>query len=165
MSGFFRALQQPEYVHVLINPLPVYGVGLGLIALVVALFLRNRSAHLIALVVIFIGALSAWPAAYFGEKAYDVALSLSDETSGAWLTEHRHRADQWIWCFYALAAAAALAIVLPKKWPKTNLPLVYLTLLLSIVSLAAGLYIAYAGGKVRHREFRNEPPPEQKAES
>jgi len=24
-----------------------------------------------------------------------------------------------------------------------------------------GGYIAYAGGKVRHREFRNEPPPEE----
>jgi hypothetical protein len=27
-----------------------------------------------------------------------------------------------------------------------------------------GGYIAYAGGKIRHREFRNVPPPPKKAE-
>jgi hypothetical protein len=33
------------------------------------------------------------------------------------------------------------------------------TLILAIVSLGAGGYIAYAGGKIRHREFRTSPPP------
>jgi hypothetical protein len=32
------------------------------------------------------------------------------------------------------------------------------------VTLGTGVYIAYAGGKIRHREFRNEPPPPKKAE-
>jgi hypothetical protein len=30
--------------------------------------------------------------------------------------------------------------------------------------LASGCYIAYAGGKVRHREFRNEPAPPIRSE-
>ena len=32
---------------------------------------------------------------------------------------------------------------------------------LGAISLGAGGYIAYAGGRIRHREFRNEPPPQQ----
>ena len=44
------------------------------------------------------------------------------------------------------------------------MPLMILTLLLSIMSLAAGCYIAYAGGKIRHREFRTEPPPPKPVE-
>jgi hypothetical protein len=32
-------------------------------------------------------------------------------------------------------------------------------LILAFMSLGAGGYIAYAGGKIRHREFRTSPPP------
>ena len=46
-----------------------------------------------------------------------------------------------------------------KKWPKAAQPLVIATMLLAVASLGAGSYIAYAGGKIRHREFRNGPPP------
>ncbi|MCA1658868.1 MAG: hypothetical protein LC627_06180, partial [Verrucomicrobiaceae bacterium] len=72
---------------------------------------------------------------------------------------HAHRADELIWFFYALALASAAAIFLPKKWPKTAWPLTIATLILALVSLGAGGYIAYAGGKIRHREFRTSPPP------
>ena len=164
MSGFFRGLQQPEYVHTLINPLPVYGLGIGLFALIIAMFLRHRSAHITALTVIFLAAASAWPVKYYGDEAYDRVLSMSDETGSAWLAAHEDRADKFIWSFYLLAVVAAAAIVLPRKFPKTAMPLMILTLLLSIMSLAAGCYIAYAGGKIRHREFRTEPPPPKPVE-
>ncbi len=164
MNAFFRALEQPEYVHTLINPLPIYGLALGVVALIIALFLRNRTAQIPALAVIFIAAASAWPAAHFGDEAYDRVLSMSDETGGAWLAAHAHRADVFVWCYYALALVALLALVLPSKFPRTKTPLTILTLLLATVSLGAGGYIAYAGGKIRHREFRTEPPPPNPAE-
>jgi glucan phosphoethanolaminetransferase (alkaline phosphatase superfamily) len=159
MNPFFRALQQPEYLHILLNPLPVYGLALGLIALLFALFLRDRRAHLTALSIVFIAAVSAWPVAHYGEEAYDRVLSMSDQDGDAWLASHAHRADKFVWLYYALAVIAALALILPRKFPRTGLPLIIAALVLGCVSLAAGSYIAYAGGKVRHREFRNEPPP------
>jgi hypothetical protein len=164
MSGFFRGLQQPEYVHTLINPLPVYGLGIGLFALIIAMFLRHRSAHITALTVIFLAAASAWPVKYYGDEAYDRVLSMSDETGSAWLAAHEDRADKFIWTFYLLAVVTAAAIVLPRKFPKTAMALIISTLLLSVASLAAGGYIAYAGGRVRHREFRTGPPPPKPVE-
>jgi len=164
MNGFSRALQQPEYVHTLINPLPVYGLGIGLVALIMAMFLRNRSAHVTALSVIFLAAASAWPVKYYGEEAYDRVLSMSDETGSAWLAAHEDRADKFIWSFYLLAVVAAAAIVVPRKFPKTAIPLIISTLLLSVASLVAGGYIASAGGKIRHREFRTGPPPPKPVE-
>lgn len=159
MDAFLRLLQQPEYVHTLINPLPVYGVGVGLIALILALFLRNRAAHITAFAVIFLGAASAWPVAYYGDEAYDRVLSMSDSDGTAWLKAHEHRADKLVWFFYALAIVSAAAIVVPIKFPRMALALTILTFALAVASLGAGGYIAYAGGKIRHREFRNEPPP------
>jgi hypothetical protein len=164
IEALLRDFRQPEYLHVLINPLPVYGLGAGVVALIVALFLRNRAAHTTALVVIFISAAAAYPVAYLGHAAYDRVLSMADDPGRAWLDEHQDRGDDLVWFFYALAVLSASAIFLPKKWPRTATPLTVATLLLSILCLGLGGYIAYAGGKIRHREFRNVPPPPEKSE-
>jgi hypothetical protein len=84
---------------------------------------------------------------------------MADDDGEAWLKAHAHRADQVICIYYILAAVSAAAIFAPAKWPKTARPLAIITILLTMASLGAGSYIAYAGGKVRHREFRNVPPP------
>ena len=154
-----RDLRQPEYIHVLLNPLPVYGLLIGWIGLLIAIFLRSRSALIATLAMILICAISAWPVFEFGEQAYDRVLSMSGDAGHAWLDEHMHRAEQFIFVFYALAILSAVAIAVPIKWPKTSAPLAIAVLLLGAVALGMGGYIAYAGGKIRHREFRNQPPP------
>jgi hypothetical protein len=162
IEALLRDLRQPEYLHVLINPLPVYGLGAGLVALVVALFLRSRAAHVTALVIILISSASAYPVAYLGHQAYDRVLSMTDDVGRAWLDKHQDRGDDLVWFFYALAVLSAAAIFLPRKWPRSALPLTTATLLLSILCLGLGGYIAHAGGKIRHREFRNGPPPPER---
>lgn len=154
-----RDLRQPEYLHVLLNPLPIYGLLVALLGLVAATYLRSRGGQLTALVLIFASAISVWPVAYHGEQAEDRVLVAVDDDGRAWLKAHEHRAEELIYFYYALALMAAAAIFAPKKWPRTARPLVFATMLLSVASLGAGFYIAHAGGKVRHREFRTSPPP------
>jgi len=165
IEGLLRDLSQPEYLHVLLNPIPVYGLAFGLFGLIAATYLRSRGGQLTALVLVFASALSAWPVAHHGEEAYDRVLSMADEDGQAWLKAHEHRADELVYFYYALAVVTAAAIFAPKKWPKTASPLVFATICLALVSLGAGSYIAYAGGKIRHREFRTVPPPKTGAES
>jgi len=166
MSSLVQALQrQPEYVHVLLNPLPIYGLAMGWIGLIIAAVLRSRSAQIATLVLVLIGAASAWPVYEFGEQAYDRVLSMTDEDGQAWLDEHQHRGEQLIYFFYALAALSVIAILVPIKWPKTSGPLVIGTILLGVIVLGMSGYIAYAGGKVRHKEFRTEPPPKKPTSS
>ena len=165
MDAILRDLQQPEYVHVLLNPLPVYGLSIALFGLIAAMYLGTRGGQIIALVLIFACAASAWPVAHYGEAAEDRVQAMADDDGQAWLKAHADRADDLIYVFYALALVSAVAIFAPKKWPKTARPLVVATLILTIASLGAGFYIAHAGGKIRHREFRNAPPPKTEAES
>ncbi len=47
IDAILRDLRQPEYIHVLINPLPVYGLAMGLLGLIVAFFLRSRPAQIV----------------------------------------------------------------------------------------------------------------------
>jgi hypothetical protein len=164
METFLRDLRQPEYLHVLLNPIPVYGLAIALFGLIAATYLRSRGGQLTALVLIFASAISVWAVVRQGDLAYNPVLSMADEDGQAWLKAHVHRADELIFLYYALAALSAAAIFVPKKWPCTARPLVFATMLLAMVSLGAGTYIAYAGGKIRHREFRNTPPPKTESE-
>ena len=163
IDAILRDLRQPEYIHVLINPLPVYGLAMGSLGLIVAFFLRSRPAQIATLVIVLICAASAWPVYEFGKQAKDRVLSMENEAGGAWLEEHEDRAEDLIWMFYGLAVLSAIALVAPAKWPRSATPLLIAVILLGLATLGAGGYIAYAGGKIRHREFRNVPPPQRKA--
>jgi glucan phosphoethanolaminetransferase (alkaline phosphatase superfamily) len=163
-ATLLRDLRQPEYIHVLLNPLPVYGLLIGLIGLVLALILKSRRAQIATLALVFISSASAWPVYEFGEQGYDRVLSMTDEDGGAWLDEHMHRAEELIWIFYVLVALSAIALAAPIKWPRSSLPLAVAVVLLGAITLGSGVYIGYAGGRARHREFRNEPAPPKRAE-
>ena len=56
-----RGLQQPEYVHVLLNPLPVYGLLIAWIGLLIAFFSKSRRAQIAALEQVLISSLCACP--------------------------------------------------------------------------------------------------------
>jgi mono/diheme cytochrome c family protein len=153
-------LPQPEYFHVLINPLPIYGLATAALLLAGALILRNRPAQLLALVMVFLCAASAWPTYLAGEKAYYRVYPTADSEGQQWLDVHKRRGEKLIYVFYALAAVALSAALIPAKAPKTAFPLASLTLIMALSSLAAGGWIGKAGGKIRHPEFRHEPPPQ-----
>src|SRR6266487_2162781 len=72
---------KPEYVHVLLNPLPVYGLGIGLVILAIGLFRRNRTARRTGLIVSALCAASAWPVLLFGQRAYNDLYPLLDTES------------------------------------------------------------------------------------
>jgi hypothetical protein len=153
-------LSQPEYVHVLINPLPVYGLAMGVIAMVIALVSRSRVTMISALILVFIAAMSAWPTYHYGEAGYDRVKSMADSNGGKWLDEHMERGEKLIAAFYVLAAVAGATLLVPIKWPRSAFALAFVTLVLGLGTLGIGGWIAFAGGQVRHKEFRTTPPPE-----
>ena len=163
-STLWQHLSDPEYIHVLINPLPVYGLSMGVLGLALALILRTPKVTVAALVLVFIGGISAWPTYHYGEAGYDRVKALSDDAGGKWLDEHMARAEKLIWMFYVLAGVSAISVVAVVKRPQSSFAVSVVTLVLGTATLGAGGYIAYAGGHVRHREFRFEPPPEGRME-
>ena len=115
LEAFLKGLEQPEYVHVLLNPLPVYGLAMGLAALAIALTLRSREARICAFVVIFIASACAWPVSHYGQLGYYRVRAMSDSEGKKWLDGHKRRADQLIYVFYALAAMALLSNAVPAR--------------------------------------------------
>src|SRR5215217_813001 len=156
IDGILRGLRQPEYVHVLLNPLPVYGLLISWIALIAALISKGRRALIVSLILVFVTSVSAWPVYEFGEEGYDRVLTMTDDDGHAWLDEHQARGEKLIYLFYLVAALSAAAIIVPLRWQKSAVPLALTVALFAAVTLGSGCYVAHAGGKIRHREFRNE---------
>ena len=94
LEGFLKGLKQPEYIHVLINPLPVYGLAMGLIGLIIGLMLRSREARIGAFALILIAAASAWPTFHYGQQGYDRVKGMADSEGQKWLDEHKPINDQ-----------------------------------------------------------------------
>ncbi len=147
-------LQDPAYQHVLLNHLPVIGLLAGTVALVIALLLRQRAAQIPALIVILLAAASVYPVTETGEAAYRPIRTIADDSGADWLDEHMDRADRYSGIYYGLAAIALITLVIPIRWPGSSGPLGILTLLAALTCLVAGAYIAEAGGRIRHPEFR-----------
>lgn len=164
MNTFLQHLSDPEYMHILLNPLPVYGLAVAVLALAIALLWRTRSARLIALALVLFTAASAGPVYYYGEAGYDRVKSMSDPAGEQWLDEHMRRGEETIVAFYVTAGLAALAIFAEFKSKRVAVPFAILTLLFAVAALGMGAWVAYAGGHVRHKEFRFEAPPQKAAE-
>ncbi len=86
-------------------------------------------------------------------------MMLTDDQGTKWMDEHRSRAEKLIVAFYALAALSLASLLIPVKKPRTDLPLAVATLILALAVLGIGGWIAYAGGRIRHEEFRGPPAP------
>jgi hypothetical protein len=155
-------LGKPEYVHVLLNPLPVYGLAVGVLGLIIALLFKTRAARVTALGLVMLSAASAWPVYSYGEAGYDRVKAMVDDAGDKWLEEHMRRAEELIYVFYVVAALSAVGIIAEFAVPKAAVPIAIATLILAVGNLCAGGYIAQAGGRVRHKEFRFEAPPEPK---
>lgn len=165
MNIFYKHLSDPEYMHVLLNPMPVYGLSIGTLALVLSLFLRNQRVTIAALVLVFVSALSAWPVYQYGEAGYDRIKSMSDPAGEQWLDEHMARAEKLIWAFYVLATVSAVGVAVVARWPRFSTAASITALVLASSTLGIGGYISYPGGHVRHKEFRFEPPPAAKSDA
>ena len=151
---------QPEYLHVLLNPLPVYGMAAGVFVLLACLLLRKDPTP--ALLWLALMGLATWFVVRSGQQGYDRVLSMSNDEAQAWLKVHMHRAEMLMYVFYTTGAAAVAALLASRWRPKVYRTLVWSTLALAFVSMGVGGWISQAGGQVRHSEFREGPPrPDQ----
>ena len=158
-TQFLHELRQPEYVHVLLNPLPIYGLATGFLSLVLAWAARSRPAQSVALLLILLTALAAWPVAHFGRGGFDRVYAMSGPPAQQWLNWHAYLAGRIVWAHYTAAALAAATLFCLWRVPRWQRLAVGLTLTATVVALGLGGFLAFAGGKIRHSEFRDGPPP------
>ena len=160
MKEMIETLKHPEYVHVLLNPLPVYALSMGILAMLLAFFLRSKQAQIVGLTIVVLSCASAWPVVYFGREAEHHLQDSLNEESKAWLEQHMKRGETGAYGFYATALLGIAALAARAKFVRTKNTLVALTLAGALVSFGLAGWISHAGGQVRHSEFRQGPAPQ-----
>ncbi len=159
MNDLLEKLNQPEYIHVLINHLPITGLFVAVVFLVISLFVKNKQMQVSALALIAALSLSAWFVIDFGQQGYDRVYSQLYEEGQLWLKHHMLMAEKWAFLFYLTSASALMGVVVAFKKEKFFKLVSWITLVLSMITLGVGGYIAEVGGQARHREFRVGDPP------
>jgi hypothetical protein len=158
-------LSQPEYLHLVLNHLPIVGLAVAALVTAVALALRNRGAIVLGLVLIALLSGAAWPVQETGEGAYDRMRRFLDDDGKRALRQHMDLAEDWGALYYVTAGVAVLGLVAAWKKPTWTWPVAVFALLLAVACLVAGALIAEAGGRIRHPEFRPGGAPPLQEES
>jgi len=131
---------------------------MGSLLLIVASLFRSKPAQILALVCILVTAGLCAVAFETGEDSYDRVTAMSDNTGQKWLENHMKRAEKGIYFFYATGVVSLAALFLTWKSKRGAAALVVATLIMSLASCRVAAWISYAGGKIRHPEFRDGPP-------
>jgi hypothetical protein len=153
-------LDHPEYVHVLLNPIPAYVLGTGLAVLALALARKSREMELAALLILMFVGIMALPTWYYGHLAFDhLEPSLTAEAK-RWTNVHAQRADRLVYSLYMTGIVALGAIAATRWSPASSRVLAVAALLCGTAALAAVLFISRPGGEIRHSELRSGSPPD-----
>ena len=70
LSQILQHLKRPEYVHILINPLPLYGMMIGAALLLGGFIFKSRNVQIASLILIAGIGLATWPVVEYGQKGY-----------------------------------------------------------------------------------------------
>lgn len=152
-------LNDPAYLHMLINHVPVLGLVLALLVLVTGLLFRNRFAMRLGLVLVAVTAGSTLLVVRYGDAAYPAIFGELDGDGRAWLDYHVHMAETWSIVLYCNSAVAAAACFVGWVRGAALASASLVAVLVTCGGVASAVVIASAGGKISHSEFRITEPP------
>jgi hypothetical protein len=108
LKALLPQLGNPKFLHVLLEPLLLWGILFGVIAWVISLWvIRNRQAQICSLIMIALSAFAIFPVLHYRKKASPIStgsVALRDAQN------ERRRETQWI--YYVLGSLAGLGIFL-----------------------------------------------------
>ena len=151
-------LKQPEYIHVIINVMPLVGMGLGATLLLAGLWLESEGIREAGLALVVLAGVITFPTIKFGQHAYDRIYEQIPMEAQQWLDVHMSRAENLQWFFYLTGVLAAWALVSSRKKKPAAVRQAQATLAAAGLCTALAGWISHAGGQVRHSEFRLGPP-------
>ena len=159
MDLALELLEDPAYRHVLLNHLPITGLGIAWLALALAMIERRWSSLCCGLVLVMSMSGSVLVVMSAGDAAYPFVYDSLDGPGREWLDYHTYLADRWGLVLSTNAGVAALAIAAGIFREQLRTPAGVVVLVTTLAGLIAVFFIAEAGGKIRHSEFRLSDPP------
>ncbi|SHE88288.1 hypothetical protein SAMN05443144_10416 [Fodinibius roseus] len=140
---------EADYLHLIVNHVPIFSVLFGILILGWGLFRKNKSILQIAMVLFLVGAASSYAAMETGEAAEDIVEELS-VASHEVIHNHEEAAEIAFWFTITtglLSIVGLFVISYDLRWRNTLFGVLAFSALISLGTL---LYTAYQGGKIFH---------------
>lgn len=115
LTTLWQSIRDPEYLHLLLEPLPLYGLGLGLTFLILAFLFGEARGKLLALAVICVSCASVWPYIELRDKATPRILATRSPEFAPLIQEQTQRRKDWAWPYYTLALISGTALLTAKS--------------------------------------------------
>ena len=142
------------HVHLMLNHIPVIGIGFAVLLLAVSIARRSYELNTVALVFVTLVSLWAIPAYLTGEPAEEVVEDLPG-VSEELIEEHEEQAEIAFILVEVAGGLALITLIARRYSDKLGQSLVILTLLVLIVSGGLIGWTANLGGKIHHEEIRS----------
>lgn len=142
------------HVHLIINHIPVIGIGLLILLFIVAIVRKNKGLITVALAFIILISLATIPVYLTGEPAEEVVEDMPG-ISEELIEEHEEQAEIAFILVEVAGGLALITLIARRYSDKLGQRLVILTLLVLIVSGGLIGWTANLGGKIHHEEIRS----------
>lgn len=145
------------HIHLLLNHFPIIGTLFGFIIMAWGLFRKSDAVQHVALAIWFFMAIINLVVMKSGEEAEE-KMEKWPGINKTVLHEHEEAAESANYVMIALGLLSAAAVLVRKNHAHYR-RLRIVTLILSVVVMMAMFRIGSLGGKIRHTELDNNPPP------
>ncbi len=142
------------YFHLVINHFPIIGVIIGTLILLAGMLFSNQGVKISGLATVLFAALMAILAYLTGNPAEE-AVKVVPDVAKSLVSRHEEIASIGMYLLIPAGLLSALTLFSIWKKEKSVHFLFIITLVLSLISSLAMVYVGRTGGQIRHSEFRS----------
>jgi len=110
LTSLWHSIGDAEYLHLLLEPLPLFGLGMGLIFLLGSYLLGAKNIRMLVLVVMAVSCASVQPYVKLRVKSEPRVLALQDPAYHALIRQQTERRSSSAWIYYGLAAVCLITL-------------------------------------------------------
>jgi hypothetical protein len=126
IGNLTKALGDPEYLFLLIEPIFIYGILLGVIVFVIGFFLKDKKAQTLGLIFVIISSFCIWPYLKFRGKAesrISKVYAIEDPTIVKGFKEQTALRNDTKWIYFALGGVAGGVLLIGAQTNRMGLVL------------------------------------------
>lgn len=146
-----ESLRDPEYLYLLLEPLPLFGLAVGLFFLVGSMAVKEPKAQGLALLVICLSCSSVWLYEDQRLRATPRIVATRDPSLGPLIREQTSRRASFNWLYYAMAGFSLLTLIL--QMARKGKPMLYLTVIGGFALLFLSIWLHKKECEVYHRNI------------
>ncbi len=151
LTTLWQSICDPEYLHLLLEPLPLYGLGIGLTFLIVAFLFGEAKCRMLALAVICVSSASVCPNNDLRAKSTPRILATRSPDFAPLIQEQTQRRKDWSLPYYAMALISAIALAASRS-PKSR-PLLFVVVIFGALLFWLSIWMHKKECEVYHRNI------------